>query len=126
MRKRIDRRRRFPFISSLSILTPADTSGSSQSSGTHYWYGEHEIEEGSNYWPDGLAAFEDWTGGLGACSTDDFVDWKYEGIMLHYANVSDMVLGREPEGGMVLQQPKVTWARGEDGIVCVGLNGVYR
>ncbi|CAN0523791.1 unnamed protein product, partial [Ectocarpus sp. 8 AP-2014] len=27
--------------------------------------------------------------------------------MLHYANVSDMVLGREPEGGMVLQQPKV-------------------
>ena len=46
--------------------------------------------------------------------------------MLHYANVSDMVLGREPEGEMVLQQPKVTWARGEDGIVCVGLNGVYR
>lgn len=27
--------------------------------------------------------------------------------MLHYANVTDMVLGREPEGGMVLQQPKV-------------------
>lgn len=27
--------------------------------------------------------------------------------MLHYANVSDMVLGRKPEGGMVLQQPKV-------------------
>lgn len=28
--------------------------------------------------------------------------------MLHYANVTDMVLGREPEGGMVLQQPKVS------------------
>lgn len=27
--------------------------------------------------------------------------------MLHYANVSDMVLNRKPEGGMVLQQPKV-------------------
>lgn len=32
---------------------------------------------------------------------------RFEGVMLHYANVSDMVLGREPEGGMVLQQPKV-------------------
>ena len=28
--------------------------------------------------------------------------------MLHYTNVTDMVLGREPEGGMVLQQPKVS------------------
>lgn len=27
--------------------------------------------------------------------------------MLSYVNVSDMVLGREPEGGIVLQQPKV-------------------
>lgn len=100
-----------------SIPTPTDASGSSQSGGTHFWYGEHELEEGNNYWPDGLATFEDWTGGLGACSTDDFVDWKYEGIMLHYSNVSDMVLGREPEGGMVLQQPKAIWARGQSGIV---------
>lgn len=53
-------------------------------------------------------------GGVGACSTNDFVEWKMEGIMLHYANVSDMVLGREPAGGMVLQQPKVR-ARGEQG-----------
>lgn len=34
--------------------------------------------------------------------------------MLHYANVSDMVLGREPAGGMVLQQPKVR-AHGDRG-----------
>lgn len=33
---------------------------------------------------------------------------RFEGVMLHYANVTDMVLGREPEGGMVLQQPKVS------------------
>lgn len=37
-----------------------------------------------------------------------FVDLRFEGMMLHYANVSDMVLGREPEGGMVVQQPKVS------------------
>lgn len=28
--------------------------------------------------------------------------------MLHYSNVSDMVQGRKPDGGMVLQQPKVS------------------
>lgn len=32
---------------------------------------------------------------------------RFEGVMLHYANVSDVVLNRKPEGGMVLQQPKV-------------------
>lgn len=45
---------------------------------------------------------------MGACSTDDFVDWRFEGIMLHFSNVSDMVLGRAPEGGMGVQQPKAS------------------
>eukprot|EP00903_Cladosiphon_okamuranus_P013614 g12679.t1 len=85
-------------------------SGSSQHpGGTHYWYGEHETNlsrpSASEYWGNG-DEFAGWTGGVGACSTDDFVDWRFEGVMLHYANVTDMVLGREPEGGMVLQQPK--------------------
>ncbi|CAM9431453.1 unnamed protein product [Ectocarpus sp. 4 AP-2014] len=86
-------------------------SGPHKPGGTRYWYGEHEIEETfssanvEGYWRSS-EEFDGWTGGVGACSTDDFVDWRFEGVMLHYANVSDMVLGREPEGGMVLQQPK--------------------
>lgn len=39
--------------------------------------------------------------------------------MLHYANVTDMVLGREPEGGMVVQQPKVRCAVGLMMPMCV-------
>lgn len=87
--------------------TKADASRSSHPGGTHYWYGEHEIPAEKNFWSDGLEKEDDWMGGVGACSTDDFVDWKFEGIVLHYANISDMVLGRQPEGGIFLQQPKV-------------------
>lgn len=56
-------------------------SGLHQPGGTHYWYGEHEIEETSSsanvegYWRSS-EEFDDWTGGVGACSTDDFVDWR--------------------------------------------------
>ncbi|CAM9947408.1 unnamed protein product, partial [Sphacelaria rigidula] len=75
----------------------------SQPAGTRYWYGEHDNTRGAA----AIEVGEALTGGIGACSTDDFVDWRLEGIVLHYANVSDMVLGREPEGGMALQQPKV-------------------
>lgn len=86
-----------------------DISGGSPPGGRRYWYGEHEIADDYNSWANELATADDWTGGVGACSTSDLslVDWKFEGIMLHYANVTDMVLGREPEGGMILQQPKV-------------------
>lgn len=44
------------------------------------------------------------------------MDWRFEGVMLHYANVSDMVLGREPEGGMVVQQPKASDVRSGTGV----------
>lgn len=91
-------------------LLPDALGTSSETAGTRYWYGEHDNVRynASNNWGDGgLEVGEALRGGIGLCSTDDLEDWRFEGIMLHYANVSDMVLGRDPDGGMVLQQPKV-------------------
>mgnify|MGYP006242862787 FL=1 len=34
-------------------------------------------------------------GGVGACSTDDLIEWKREGIALHYANLTDMTDRRD-------------------------------
>lgn len=64
-----------------SDASSASSSGSSQHpGGTHYWYGEHETNasgsSAGDYWGD-ADEFTGWTGGVGACSTDDFVDWRY-------------------------------------------------
>lgn len=55
-------------------------------SSTYVWFGEHEISTDSPPWL---------TGGIGACSTDDLVHWKREGIVLHFANITDMVHRRD-------------------------------
>ncbi|KAH8073924.1 hypothetical protein JL721_2476 [Aureococcus anophagefferens] len=88
---------------------------------THFWYGEHDAPHGPLN--DGDAA-PDWlAGGVGACSTDDLVTWKREGIALHYANLSDMVRSRDD------------WLPGCDGYAtihgtaagygCVGSRGLH-
>ena len=33
-------------------------------------------------------------GGVVACSSDDMHTWKWEGVMLHYANLTDWVFGQ--------------------------------
>ena len=65
--------------------------------GVYLWYGEHD-------YPQGISAFQ---GGIGACSTTDFVTWKFEGIMLHYANITDMVYGTD--GPFIVERPKVLY-----------------
>ena len=65
----------------------------------HYWYGEHDdaTDEGS-----GCVQTFDVAGmvgscgggGVGAWSTDDMISWRNEGIVLDYANLTDMVRGR--------------------------------
>ena len=67
------------------------------SSGTYYWYGEHSFKAG--------AAHE--LGGIACASTDDLVTWRNEGIMLHYANITDMVYGTK--GPFVVERPKVIY-----------------
>lgn len=105
------------FLAHLIGSTNPPMAGGSRARGIHFWYAEHDARRNDTDVQDGRAG--DWgdtgfqvrealTGGIGACSTDDFVDWRMEGIVLHYSNVSDMVLGRIPEEGMVLQQPKAS------------------
>jgi len=64
-------------------------SGSGQT-GRWYWYGEHDSVNLDNYL-DGTSL--DMVGGVGSCSTDDMISWRNEGIVLHYANISDDVYG---------------------------------
>lgn len=60
---------------------------------THYWYGEHDAPHGPLQ--DGSAPPAWLEGGIGACSTDDLISWKREGVALHFANLSDMVRSRD-------------------------------
>jgi hypothetical protein len=46
-------------------------------------------------------------GGVAACSSQDLLDWRFEGIVFHYANISDMVFGSE--GPFYVERPKVKW-----------------
>ena len=65
--------------------------------GTFYWYGEHRadvrVRKPTLY------------GGVGACSTRDFIWWRNEGIVLHYINVSTPfnVTGDH----LIVERPKV-------------------
>jgi hypothetical protein len=58
-------------------------SGQYGHTGRYYWYGEHD----TLYENPELAM----TGGIGACSTNDFIVWKNEGIMMHFVNITDDV-----------------------------------
>lgn len=60
-------------------------------------YGEHTYQQG----------IDEYKGGVASCSTDDFVTWRFEGIMLHYANITDMVFGTP--GPFVVERPKVLY-----------------
>lgn len=67
------------------------------------WYGEHNgaisIEE------NGESVEE--VGGIGSCSTSDFITWRNEGIMLDFKNISDMVDGIT--GRLHVEKPKVLY-----------------
>jgi hypothetical protein len=64
-------------------------SESSREKTKYFWYREHYNKEVNRT---GFIT-EDHMGGVAACSTTDFKQWKNEGIMLHYANLTDMVAG---------------------------------
>ncbi len=44
-------------------------------------------------------------GGVAACSSQDLVTWRFEGIVFHYTNLSDMVFGFD--GPFYVERPKV-------------------
>jgi len=68
----------------------------------YMWYGEHTNIDAAR---DGYETGGDFAGGVAACSTNDFITWKNEGIMLHYTNITDMVFGKA--GPFVVERPKV-------------------
>ncbi|KAI9983168.1 hypothetical protein PInf_007095 [Phytophthora infestans] len=51
-------------------------------------------------------------GGIGACSSVDYNEWRNEGLMLHFSNLSDPFGDRlEESGGLVADRPKVIFNR---------------
>jgi hypothetical protein len=44
-------------------------------------------------------------GGVAACSSQDLVTWRFEGIVFHYTNLSDLVFGAP--GPFYVERPKV-------------------
>jgi hypothetical protein len=65
---------------------------SEPTNGVYYWYADH-IDERPKDGSDGKA-MPHLQGTVSACSTDDFITWRNEGTMLHFANLTDMVMAR--------------------------------
>lgn len=66
------------------------------SDGRQFWYSEYE--HASN-----ISA--SLNGGVCACSSQDTVTWRFEGIVFHYTNLSDVVYGSA--GPFHIEKPKV-------------------
>ena len=66
--------------------------------GRQYWYTEYNYVD---------LFTETMNGGIMACSSQDLLTWRFEGVIFHYTNVSDMVYGSE--GPFAIERPKVRW-----------------
>jgi hypothetical protein len=64
--------------------------------GRQFWYTEY------NYISDLSSSLN---GGVAACSSQDLVTWRFEGIVFHYVNLSDLVYGQN--GPFYVERPKV-------------------
>lgn len=64
--------------------------------GRQYWYTEHNVNINSDTYS---------LGGIAACSSQDLRTWRYEGFVMHYENLTDMVHG--VEGPFQLDRPTV-------------------
>ena len=58
--------------------------------GRWFWYGEHDNVAVDPYFS---GAPLHMLGGIGACSTNDMQEWRNEGIVMHYINITDDVYG---------------------------------
>ncbi len=66
--------------------------------GRQYWYTEYNYVD---------LFTETMNGGVMACSSQDMLSWRFEGVIFHYTNLTDMVYGSE--GPFALERPKVKW-----------------
>ena len=74
---------------------PADGKGGA-GDGRQYWYTEY------NFVSDFAASLN---GGVVACSSQDMLSWRFEGVVFHYTNLTDMVNGGD--GPFAAARPKV-------------------
>ncbi|KAF0684433.1 Aste57867_23574 [Aphanomyces stellatus] len=91
---------------------------------TQFWYSEIQVLDSQN---------NVIGGGIGACSTTDFVTWRNEGIMLHYTNLTDP-FGVNVNQSMLAMRPKVIfnpttgqfvmWMHVDNPLNQMGLSGV--
>lgn len=75
--------------------------------GTYYWYGEHKGD--STYWNPKVPSWECYrteAGGVSCYSSQDLVDWKFEGLVLP-SNQTDST--SELHYSHVLERPKVIY-----------------
>ena len=68
--------------------------------GRYYWYGEHhDSEDGRDFL----------RGSVVSCSTTDFINWRNEGTMLHFINVTDSEHPTMNNSDLVVERPKVIY-----------------
>lgn len=61
----------------------------------------------SMYWYSEVADESTLVGGVGACSTLDYIEWRNEGIMVHFVNLTDPFGGAA--GSLLADRPKVIY-----------------
>ena len=69
--------------------------------GTQYWYTEHAYDTSA----EGATNISYLGGGVVACSSQDLMRWRFEGIVVHNTNLSDLVFGNI--GSFSVARPKV-------------------
>uniref|UniRef100_H3GX84 EF-hand domain-containing protein n=2 Tax=Phytophthora ramorum TaxID=164328 RepID=H3GX84_PHYRM len=66
----------------------------------------------SVYWYSEVFDANTGRGGIGACSSIDYNEWRNEGLMLHFTNLTDPFGDRqEDNGGLLADRPKVVFNR---------------
>lgn len=64
--------------------------------GRYHWFGEHDSR--------GVGP-EEFIGGVGSCSSNDMINWRNEGIMFHFSNITDNVFNSSAK--LRAERPKV-------------------
>jgi len=71
----------------------------------YVWYGEHN--NAHTKFDDYMNIESSIHGGVFSCSSYDLIEWKNEGMMLNYSNITDMVGGSE--GPFHVERPRVIY-----------------
>lgn len=66
--------------------------------GRQFWYTEYDSP---------LNDIPSLNGGVAACSSQDLINWRFEGFIFHYVNLTDMVYGTD--GPFYVERPKVMY-----------------